>query len=96
MSLTSCLETMIRRVGGLSASLSRDGGRLSGKAVMRVSCAFGFSRKGGMEASVERKGGMSCAFGLVCSTSLGEECLWASDQAVITVDGGRVYVTETS
>ena len=96
MSPTSCLEAVVRRVGGLSTSLSRDGGRLTGKAVMRVSCAFGFTRKGGMEAAAERKGGMSCAFGLVCSTSLGEECLWASDQAVITVDGGRVYVTKTS
>ena len=94
MSLTSCLEPVVRRVGALSAALSREGGRLAGKAVMRVSCAFSFTRAGGMEASAVRKGGMSCAFGLVCSTSLGEECLWASDQVVLTVEGGRVYVTK--
>ena len=95
MSLIPCLETVIRRIGGLSASLSREGGRLTGEAVMRISCAFGFSRKGGVEVTVERRGGMTCAFGLVCSTSLGES-LWASDQVVLTSDGGRVYVTKTS
>ena len=96
MSLILCLEAVFRRVGGLTASLSREGGRLTGEAVMRISCAFGFSRKGGVEVTVARRGGMTCAFGLVCSTSLGEESLWASDQVVLTIDGGRVYVTKTS
>lgn len=97
MSLTSCLETVIRRVGGLAASLTREGGRLSGKAVMRVSCAFGFGRVGGMDAAVSRVGVMTCSFGLICRTSIGDDWpLWASDQMVLTIDGGKVYVTKTS
>lgn len=97
MSLTSCLETAIRRAGGLTASLTREGGRLSGKAVMMLSCAFSFDKVGGMGAEVSRVGEMTCSFGLICRTSIGDDWpLWASDQAVLTIDGGKVYVTKTS
>lgn len=97
MSLTSCLDAVFRRVGGLAASFLREGGRLSCTMAMKMSCAFGFERVGGMEATVSRVGGMTCSFGLVCRTSVGDDWpLWASDQVVLTIDGGRVYVTKTT
>ncbi len=49
---------------------------------------------GDLKAAFRRVTCSDFSFGLVCSTSLGEECLWASDQIVLTVDGGRVYVTK--
>lgn len=33
-----------------------------------------------------------CRFAFVCPTDLGEEVLWASDQMVLTVDGGKIYL----
>lgn len=97
MSVAACLEAVFRRVGGLAASLLRAGGRLSCSMSMRVSCAFGFERMGGMEATVSRVGEMTCSFGLICRTSVGDDWpLWASDQVVLTIDGGKVYVTKTT
>lgn len=65
-------------------------------------------RVGGLEASAERKGGLSgvakkvngClrfSFGLVCMTSIGGapsgyEVLWASDGILFTIDNGYLYV----
>lgn len=34
----------------------------------------------------------TCRFAFVCPTDLGEEVLWASDQMVLTVDGGKIYL----
>lgn len=34
-----------------------------------------------------------CRALFVCSVDLDDTSLWASDQVVLTVDGGRVYVT---
>ena len=94
MSLSSCLETVSRRVGELAASFLRRGGDLSCSSSVGMSCAFGVSKIDGMDATLTRNGGMSCAFGLVCSASVGYDWpLWASDQMVLTVDGGKVYVT---
>lgn len=97
MSLTTCLDAVFRRVGGLTASILRGGGRLTCKMAMRVSCVFGFEKVGGMDATVSRVGGMTCSFGLICRTTVGGDWpLWASDQVVLTIDGGKVYVTKTT
>lgn len=94
--ITSCLDALFRRIGGMSATLQREGGRLSGSATRQGGLDCSAAREGGrLTGSASRMTGMACSFGLVCSTSLGDECLWASDQMVLTVDGGKVYVTRT-
>lgn len=37
-----------------------------------------------------------CRAAFICTTDLGDWLLWASDQMVLTIDGGKVYVTKTS
>ena len=39
---------------------------------------------------------IQCRAAFICTTDLGDWPLWASDQVVLTIDGGRVYVTKTS
>lgn len=96
MSPVSCLEALFQRIGGLSASAVRPGGRLTCSSSLKVSCAFGFGRAGGMETAAVREGGMTCSFGLICRTSIGDWPLWASDQMVLTIDGGKIYVTKAN
>lgn len=55
-----------------------------------------FRRIGGLNAACRRTGQLSCAFGLVCETDLGEDVLWAADMMVLTVDGEKVYLTKTN
>lgn len=41
--------------------------------------------------------GIRCRAAFICTTNLGDDWpLWASDQVVLTIDGGKVYVTKTS
>ena len=97
MSLYSCIQVAFSRVGELACSFRREGGRLSCSARPVPVCAFGFKRVGGMSAMAVMRRDMVCAFGLICATSLGDDWpLWASDQMVLTVDGGKVYVTKVS
>lgn len=50
---------------------------------------------GCLEVTFERVGEMTCSFGLVCGSNLeGDEVLWASDQMVLVVDGGKIYLTK--
>lgn len=38
-----------------------------------------------------------CRAAFICTTNLGDDWpLWASDQVVLTIDGGKVYVTKTT
>lgn len=38
-----------------------------------------------------------CRAAFICTTNLVDDWpLWASDQVVLTIDGGKVYVTKTS
>ena len=46
------------------------------------------------KATIRRE--IRCRAAFICTTDLGDEPLWASDQMVLTVDGGRVYVTKGS
>jgi len=40
---------------------------------------------------------IQCRAAFICTTSLGDDWpLWASDQMVLTIDGGKVYVTKTN
>lgn len=91
---SACLEAVFRRVSDFAAAFRKEGG-MTCSAVPGLTCSFGFTRVGGMEAAAVRKGAMSCSFGLVCRTSAGDDWpLWASDQMVLTIDGGKVYVTQ--
>ena len=98
MSLLACLEATFERIGILVATFERQGGRL----------AFSFSRQEGMigtfhrvdpqlTATATRVGVAKCTFGLVCSTSIGDEdVLWASDGIVFNVLGQKIYITKKS
>lgn len=94
MNLLSCLQVVIRRIGGMVASSERKEDRLHCTAT-RIKGEFGFERVDPqLTASARRVGNFRAYFGLVCSTGLGEEdVLWASDQMVITVTGDKIYVT---
>lgn len=94
MSFIACLEALFSRIGRLTASFEREGGRLM-CSIFRVHLDCGFERaEARLVATAERVPGLRGSFGLVCLTELGDDyCLWASDQEVITIDGGRVYTT---
>ena len=95
MILIGCIEAIFRRVGGLTVNRTRSGRRVSSSARPVVACAFWYARITGMVSGATRKGRVSCSFGLVCVNSMGEDdCLWASDQMVLTIDGGKVYVVK--
>ena len=34
-----------------------------------------------------------CRASIICSINLEDDSLWASDQVLLTIDGGRIYVT---
>ncbi len=96
MSLAACLEVVFRRIGGMVASLAREGGRLTASFSRTTTFEAGFERAGGrLTGTATRVPGMTCSFGLICRTEIGDDyCLWASDQMVLTVDGGKIYVTQ--
>ena len=37
-----------------------------------------------------------CRIAFVCSVDLNIDSLWASDQLLLTIDGGRIYVTKAT
>ena len=89
----SCLQVVIRRIGGMVASSERMEDRLHCTAT-RIKGDFGFERiDPQLTASARRVSNFHAYFGLVCGTDLGEQVLWASDQMVLTVEGNKIYVT---
>lgn len=98
MSEKACLNIDIRKIGGTHASFRKDGGILACNASLLPPCAsYGFRRTGMMTAAFEKPQGLICSFGLMCKSSIGDDWpLWASDQIVLTIDGGKVYVTKAN
>lgn len=81
---TGTLSVMYISAEGLSAT--RVGG-------LKGNCSVTHGLTG--KATIMRE--IRCRAAFICTTSLGDDWpLWASDQVVLTIDGGKVYVTKTS
>ena len=93
MSLIACIQAVAERIGGIVCSFLGERTELSCSATREaLDCSFE-EVKGDVAVAYEKQAGLSFSFGLVCSSSLDtEECLWASDQEVITIEGTRVYL----
>lgn len=91
--MIACLEAVFSRIGGLTASFSRRGGRLS-CSVFKQHGTFSFERVDtGFSATAIRTGGMRAAFGIVCTAGLDDYVLWATDGMVLNVYGEKIYLT---
>ena len=92
--ISACLEAIASRVGEMTATFARQGGRLL-CSLFRKHGEFGFARVDtGFGATATRKGGMRATFGIVCSVGLGDYILWARDGIVFNVYGDRIYLTK--
>lgn len=83
-----CLTVILRRVGDMTAAMTRLFGDIVGSATRICDTEVTITRIGGIDASATRVGGMTCRMGLVCSTGLGKGIIWASDGRLITLEGG--------
>ena len=91
--MIACLEAIFTRIGKLTASFSKEGGRLS-CSVFQQHGSFSFERVDtGFTASATRLTGMRASFGIVCSVGLDDYILWASDDMVLNVYGDKIYLT---
>ena len=96
MSLLSCLDVAVRRIGALVGTFTRQGGRLA-VSFYKVEGMIGTVSRidQRLTASATRVGAARCSFGLVCTTSIGDEdVLWASDGIVFNVLGQKIYITK--
>lgn len=81
---TGALSVMYIPAEGLS--VTRVGG-------LKGSCYVTHGLTG--KATIMRE--IQCRAAFICTTNLVDDWpLWASDQVVLTIDGGKVYVTKTS
>ena len=96
MSLMSCLQAAFSRIGGMTATFQKEGGRLICSA-SREHCNFSFDRiETGFDATALKKSGMTVSFGLVCTVGMEEYVLWARDGMVLNVHGDKIYLTRKS
>lgn len=89
-----CLTVILRRVGEITAAMTRLFGDIVGSATRICDTEVSISRVGGMEATARRVGGMTCRMGLVCSTGVGIGIIWASDGRLITLEGGFLIAAD--
>lgn len=97
-----CLSSLIRRIGGISGSLSYIAGGIESSIKRIGSCLCVYRRVGGITTSTElinnisvtsnRVGGVKSRVGLVCAPGIGIGVLWASDGRLITIEGGFLIV----
>lgn len=83
-----CLTVILRRVGDMTAAMTRLFGDIVGSATRICDTEVTITRIGGIDASAARVGGMTCRMGLVCNTGLGRGIIWACDGRLITLEGG--------
>lgn len=93
MSLVACIEAVARRIGGIACSFLGERTDIA-CSVTREPFDCSCERvKTDIAVTCERQRAVNFSFGLICTTSLDtEECLWASDQEVITIEGWKVYL----
>lgn len=97
-----CLSSLIRRIGGVVSSLNRIAGGIESSINRIGSFLCAYERIGGIKATTalinnvsvtsSRVGGVKSRMGLICSPNLGYGVLWASDERLITIEGGFLIV----